>query len=46
MKLLFIINHSSGNNTTNWQSLIEDHFKETGYEIKMIALTIPVLRNL
>ena len=38
MKLLFIINHSSGNNTTDWQSLIEDHFKQTIFEIRIISL--------
>ena len=38
MKILFIINQASGNNTTNWQSFIEDYFRGKDHPIKIINL--------
>jgi diacylglycerol kinase (ATP) len=38
MKLLFIINHGSGKNTTNWKSLVEEYFVGKEHETRIIML--------
>lgn len=38
MKLLFIINQSSGKNTPNWQPVVEDYFNDKNHVIKIVNL--------
>lgn len=41
LKLLFIINSKSGNNTTDWRQLIEDYFKPLNHHIELFDLPNP-----
>ncbi len=41
LKLLFIINPGSGNDSTNWKQVIEKHFSNTGHTIQLFDLPDP-----
>ena len=38
LKLLFVINNNSGTNSTNWQKVIDDYFKQTAHVIKYFVI--------
>jgi len=38
VKLLFIVNHKSGNNDTDWKTLIEDHFSQLPHHAAVYEL--------